>query len=165
MAVNENLLAFLNDSGANYYLPLVDGVYVGEEHQAEFLHGLKLMTEKFKLKLAIYGSLDFNTFTVRPSFSPATSEGRKQLISFLRMYLKLVEHCGGYPCGDAPEGRFLAMFTRPNEDAEILSVYGKIKEAFDPLGILNPGIKQEVEPRNVLRHFRTDYNGGISAAQ
>ena len=165
VAVNENLLAFLNDSGANYYLPLVDGVYVGEEHQAEFLRGLKLMTEKFKLKLAIYGSLDFNTFTVRPSFSPATSEGRKQLISFLRMYLKLVEHCGGYPCGDAPEGRFLAMFTRPNEDAEILSVYGKIKEAFDPLGILNPGIKQEVEPRNVLRHFRTDYNGGISAAQ
>ena len=50
-------------------------------------------------------------------------------------------------------------------DAAKSFLYGKIKEAFDPLGILNPGIKQEVEPRNVLRHFRTDYNGGISAAQ
>ena len=164
VAVNENLLAYLNDSGANYYLPLVDGAYIPEEKQAEFLRGLKLMIEKFKLKLAIYGSVDFNTFTVRPNFSPATSEGRKELIVFLRAYLKLVERCDGYPCGDAPEGRFLAMFTRPCEDAETLAIYGKIKEIYDPQDILNPGLKQEVEPRNVLRHFRTDYNGGINAA-
>ncbi|MBP5656365.1 FAD-binding oxidoreductase [Candidatus Saccharibacteria bacterium] len=165
VAVNENLLAYLNDAGANYYLPLVDGTYIPEEKQADFLRGLQLMTEKFKLKLAVYGSVDFNTFTVRPSFTPATSEGRKELISFLRKYLKLVEHCEGYPCGDAPEGRFLAMFTRPSEDTETLAIYGKIKEIFDPYDILNPGLKQEVEPRNVLRHFRTDYNDGVNTVK
>ena len=165
ISVNENLLAFLNDASPNFFLPLVDGTYIPENRQAEFLQGLRLMIAKLKLKLAIYGSVDFNTFTVRPSFSPATSEGRKALIDFLRKYLKLVEHCGGYPCGDAPEGRFLAMFTRPNEDADTLAIYGKIKEIFDPYDILNPGLKQEVEPRNVLRHFRTDYNSGISAVK
>ena len=162
IAVNENLLAFLNDANPNYFLPLVDGAYIPEERQAEFFQGLRLMTEKLKLKLAIYGSVDFNTFTVRPSFSPATSEGRKALIDFLRKYLKFVQHCDGYPCGDAPEGRFLAMFTRPSEDTDTLAIYGKIKGIFDPYDILNPGLKQEVEPRNVLRHFRTDYNNGIS---
>lgn len=162
IAVGENLLAYLNDAGANYYLPLVDGAYIPEERQAEFLRGLQLMAEKLKLKLAVYGSVDFSTFTVRPNFTPATSEGRKELISFLRTYLKLIEHCDGYPCGDAPEGRFLAMFTRPSEDAETLDIYGKIKKIFDPYDILNPGLKQEVEPRNVLRHFRTDYNDGIN---
>lgn len=165
IAVNENLLAYLNDSGGGYYLPLVDGAFIPEARQAEFLRGLQLMAEKFKLKLAIYGSVDFNTFTVRPSFTPATPDGRKELIAFLRNYLKLVQHCDGYPCGDAPEGRFLAMFTRPCEDAETTTIYGKIKEVFDPLDILNPGLKQEVEPRNVLRHFRTDYNGGINAVK
>lgn len=165
VAVNENLLAFLNDAGSGYYLPLVDGTYIPEEKQADFLRGLQLMAEKLKLKLAVYGSVDFNTFTVRPSFSPATSEGRKELISFLRKYLKLVEHCDGYPCGDAPEGRFLAMFTRPSEDTETLAIYGKIKEIFDPFDILNPGLKQEVEPRNVLRHFRTDYNDGVNTVK
>ena len=165
IAVNENLLAFLNDAGASFFLPLVDGTYIPEEHQVEFLRGLQLMSEKFKLKLAVYGSVDFNTFTVRPSFSPATSEGRKALIAFLRKYLRLVEHCNGYLCGDAPEGRFLAMFMRPSEDAETLALYGKIKEIFDPYDILNPGLKQEVEPRNVLRHFRTDYNGGVNTVK
>ena len=165
IAVNENLLAYLNDAGANYYLPLVDGTYIPEEKQADFLRGVQLMVEKIKLKLAVYGSVDFNTFTVRPSFTPATSEGRKELIAFLRNYLRLVEHCDGYPCGDAPEGRFLAMFTRPSEDAETLAIYGKIKEIFDPYDILNPGLKQEVEPHNVLRHFRTDYNDGVNTVK
>ena len=165
VAVNENLLAYLNDAGASFFLPLVDGAYIPEERQAEFLRSLQLMCEKFKLKLAVYGSVDFNTFTVRPSFSPATSEGRKALIAFLRKYLRLIEHCDGYPCGDAPEGRFLAMFTRPSEDSETLAIYGKIKEIFDPYDILNPGLKQEVEPRNVLRHFRTDYNAGVNTVK
>lgn len=162
VAVNENLLAYLNDSGSSYYLPLIDGVYIPEEKQADFLRGIQLMTEKFKLKLAVYGSVDFNTFTVRPSFTLATSDGRKELVSFLRNYLKVIDYCGGYPCGDAPEGRFLAMFTRSNEDTDTLAIYGKIKEIFDPYDILNPGLKQEVEPRNVLRHFRTDYNDGVN---
>lgn len=165
IAVGENLLAFLNDAGSSFFLPLVDGAYVPEERQAEFLRGLQLMSEKFKLKLAVYGSADFNTFTVRPSFSPATPEGRKSLITFLRNYLRLLDHCDGYPCGDAPEGRFLAMFTRPSEDTETLALYGKIKEIFDPYDILNPGLKQEVEPRNVLRHFRTDYNSGVNSVK
>ncbi len=165
VAINENLLAYLNDSNPKYYLPLIDGVYIPEERQVDFLRGIQFMAERFKLKLAVYGSVDFNTFTVRPSFTPATSEGRKELITFLRNYLKLIDICGGYPCGDAPEGRFLAVFTRASEDAETLKIYSKIKEIFDPYDILNPGLKQEVEPRNVLRHFRTDYNNGVNCAK
>ena len=141
----------------------MDGTYIPEAKQVEFLRGLQLLAETLKTKLAVYGSVDFNTFTVRPCFTPATSEGRKELISFLRKYLKLVAVCEGYPCGDAPEGRFLAMFTRPSEDTETLDISGKIKEIFDPYDILNPGLKQEVETRNVLRHFRTDYNDGVNA--
>jgi len=165
VSVRESLSACLNDASPNYYLPLVDGVYIPEERQEEFLRGLRLMSEKLKLKLTTYGSVDFSTFTVRSSFTPATSEGRKNLITFLQKYLKLVEHCNGHPCGDAPEGRFLAIFTRGSEDTEILDLCGKIKDIFDPYDILNPGLKQEVEPRNVLRHFRTDYNDGINVAQ
>ena len=45
--------------------------------------------------------------------------------------------------------------------AEELDLYGKIKELFDPNDILNPGLKHEVEPSVVLRHFRVDYDQGI----
>ena len=161
VAFNENLVAYLNDSGATYHLPIIDGVYVPVENQADFLNQVTALAHELKLALAVYGSVDFNTFTVRPSFVPSTSEGRRTMITFMRRYLELVDQFGGHPCGAAPEGRFLAIFTRRYESADVLDLYGKIKEIFDPLGILNPGIKHEVEPTVVLRHFRTDYDQGI----
>ena len=114
-----------------------------------------------KLKLAVYGSVDYNTFTVRPGFTTSTPEGRRTLITFMRKYLELIDAAGGSACGGASEGRFLAMFLRRYMDADTLDLYGKIKQIFDPNGILNPGVKHEVEPSVVLRHFRANYDQGI----
>ncbi len=161
VAFNENLIAYLNDSGPDYHLPIIDGVYVPIENQVDFLNDVTKLAHSLKLALAVYGSVDFNTFTVRPGFTPSTSDGRRTLITFMRQYLELIDKYNGYPCGAAPEGRFLAMFTRRYENADTLELYGKIKALFDPNGILNPGIKHEVEPNVVLRHFRIDYDQGI----
>ncbi|MBR0134132.1 FAD-binding oxidoreductase [Candidatus Saccharibacteria bacterium] len=161
VAFNENLVAYLNDSGTNYHLPIIDGVYVPIDNQADFLNEVTKLARELKLALAVYGSVDFNTFTVRPSFVPSTSDGRRTLIMFMRRYLELIDKFGGHVCGAAPEGRFLAIFSRRYESAEALDLYSKIKDIFDPYGILNPGIKHEVEPTVVLRHFRTDYDQGI----
>ena len=161
VAFNENLIAYLNDSGTSYHLPIIDGVYVPVESQAKFLDDVTALAHELKLGLAVYGSVDFNTFTIRPSFTPSTSDGRRTLILFMRRYLELIDKYGGHPCGAAPEGRFLAMFTRRYESSEVLDLYGEIKKIFDPNDILNPGLKHEVEPTVVLRHFRTDYDQGI----
>ncbi len=161
VAFNENLIAYLNDSSTSFHLPVIDGVYVPIEQQVDFLDKVTALAKELKLGLAVFGSVDFNTFTVRPSFTPSTSDGRRTMIAFMRRYLELIDECGGHACGAAPEGRFLAMFMRRYESAEVLNLYGKIKELFDPNDILNPGTKHEVEPTVVLRHFRVDYDQGI----
>ena len=161
VAFNENVVAYLNDSSTSYHLPIIDGAYIPVKNQVEFLDGVTALARELKLKLAVYGSIDYNTFTVRPSFTPSTSEGRRTLITFMRKYVELIDKVEGSPCGAAPEGRFLAMFTRKYMSAEELDLYGKIKQIFDPNDILNPGVKHEVEPSVVLRHFRVDYDQGI----
>ena len=140
---------------------MVDGVYIPPAQQVEYLDGVTKLAADLKLKLAVYGLPEFDTFTVRPSFTTSTSDGRKALIGFLRRYLELVKNCQGYACGEAAEGRFLAMFTRQSQSTDVLQLYGDIKHIFDPLDVLNPGIKQEVDARAVLRQFRIDYNIGI----
>lgn len=158
--------AYLNDSAAgSYHIPLIDGVYIPPEKQVEFFDKVDELAKKIKLKLAIFGSVDFNTFSVRPSFKPSTTEGRKEIIRFLTEYLKLISSVDGYPCGEAPEGRFLAIFAQRFEDESTLELYRKIKQIFDPNDILNPGIKQETDIRNTLKHFRSDYNQGIEEKQ
>ena len=159
--LEENLSAYLNDSGPGYHFPVVDGVYIPPAQQVDYLDGVTKLAADLKLKLAVYGLPEFDTFTVRPSFATSTSDGRKALIGFLRRYLELVKNCQGYACGEAAEGRFLAMFTRQSQSTDVLQLYGDIKHIFDPLDVLNPGIKQEVDARAVLRQFRIDYNIGI----
>ena len=161
VAFNENVVAYLNDSGTSYHLPIIDGAYIPVENQVDFLNNVTELAHELKLKLAIFGSVDFNTFSVRPAFTPSTAEGRRTLITFMRRYIELIANASGSPCGSAPEGRFLAMFSRRYTEAEVLDLYGKIKQLFDPNDILNPGLKHEVEPSVVLRHFRTDYDSGI----
>lgn len=158
--------AYLNDSTAgSYHLPLIDGVYIAPEKQVEFFAKLDELAKTLKLKLAVFGSVDFNTFSVRPSFKPSTTEGRKEIIRFLTSYLKLISEVEGYPCGEAPEGRFLAIFAQKFEDERTIDLYRRVKEIFDPNGLLNPGIKHEIDVKNTLKHFRSDYNQGIEEKQ
>ena len=115
--------------------------------------------------MAIFGSADFDTFSIRPSFNPSTTTGRKKMIQFLSAYLKLISECDGYPCGEASEGRFMAIFAKkfqPNDNADL---YKKVKGIFDPNGILNPGIKQETDIKATLKHFRSSYDEGISVKE
>lgn len=160
-ALRENLLAYLNDSGQSYHLPLIDNVYIPTDCQVKFLNGVTELAKDLNVKLAVFGAVEHHVFTVRPSYTPSTVEGRKVMISFMRRYLELVYQCDGHAFGAAPEGRFLAMLTQRYREAELTQLYGQIKSIFDPIDILNPGIKHEIDSRLTLRHFRTDYNTGV----
>ena len=161
LALRENLLAYLNDSGQDYHLPLIDNVYIPTDGQVEFLNSVTKLAKDLNVKLAVFGAVEHHVFTVRPSYTPSTVEGRKVMIEFMRKYLDLVYAHGGHAFGAAPEGRFLAMLTQRYREAELTQIYGQIKTTFDPSDILNPGIKHEIDPRLTLRHFRTDYNTGV----
>jgi FAD/FMN-containing dehydrogenase len=163
MNLDSTLDAYLNDNAPNnYHLPLVDGVYVPPEKQKDFLNGITALAKKMKLPMAVYGSVDFDTFSIRPNFNPSSMEGRKRIIQFLGAYLKLIAANDGYPCGEAPEGRFMAIFAQKFESKTTLDLYKKVKKIFDPNGILNPGIKQDTNIKVTLKHFRADYNHGLS---
>lgn len=160
--LDRTLDAYLNDTALNtYHLPLVDGVYIPPDKQVKFLDAVTKLAKEMKLPMAVFGSVDFNTFSIRPIFNPTTATGRKKIIQFLGAYLKLISAHEGYPCGEAPEGRFMAIFAQKFEAARTLELYGKVKALFDPEGILNPGIKHETNIKMTLKHFRSDYNHGI----
>lgn len=165
IAIDESLNAYLNDSSSEYHWPLIDGVYVDPKHQVEYLNATMALARELKLRLAIYGSVDFNTFTVRPGVNASSSKGRQTLIAFLRRYIDLIYKCEAYPCGEAPEGRFLAIFMRSHLSVEEQALQAKVKDLFDPKGILNPGIKFDSDARVVLRHFRTEYSEGLNSAK
>ncbi len=157
-----NLAAYLNDSTkSTYRLPLIDGVYIPTGSQVKYLNAVTRMADELGVALAVYGRPEFNSFTVRPNYTLNTAEGRREMVAFMRKYIELVYSLGGNACGDSSEGRFLPIFINQYRDAKQLKLDGRIKQIFDPFDIFNPGIKQEADSRNILRHFRIDYDGGV----
>ena len=160
--LNNNLRAYLNDSSKNMFrLPLIDGVYVPRDSQVRYLNAVTRMSDKLGVALAIYGRPEFDSFTVRPNYTINTADGRRKMVAFMREYIKMVYDLGGNACGDSSEGRFLPIFINQYRNSEELKLDGYIKQIFDPFDIMNPGIKQEADTRNILRHFRIDYSDEI----
>ena len=155
------LLAYLNDMGSGFHLPLMDDAYIPIEMQRKYLDMVDRLAKIMEIPMAAYGSLDYNTFSVRPSFSLSTSEGRQKLLTFMRLYTKLVRGCGGHVCGNASDGRFVALYNNAHQTLEDMALSHEIKDIFDPYGIMNPGLKQEADEQAILKHFRTKYNKGL----
>ncbi len=162
-ALNEKLTAYLNDTGATQHLPLLDDTFVPEDKQKEYLEGINKFAAALKTPLALYGNLDHNLFTFRPAFNLNNSDDRRKMIKLIRIYVDFLDQIGASLCGNASDGRLLAMFGNSKRDAKQMALESEVKKIFDPADILNPGIKHEVDARVVLKHFRTSYNTGISS--
>lgn len=161
--LDEKLTAYLNDTSNTQHLPLMDATYVPEDKQQEYLAGINKFAKALKMPLALYGNLDHNLFSMRPAFNLSSSDDRRKMIKLIRIYVDFLDSIGASLCGNASDGRLLAMFANSKRDAKQLALESDIKKIFDPAGILNPGIKHEVDARVVLKHFRTNYNPGISS--
>jgi hypothetical protein len=69
----------------------------------------------------------------------------------------VIQH-GGHLIGEAGEGRVKARFAYKNIDDDILQLFASVKTIFDPYGILNPGVKQPVEVKELVSMLRPDYD-------
>lgn len=163
-AVHENLIAYLSESNLEYRVPVVDQVYIPAEKRAEFLSRVDDLAKEFSMTLPVYGSIDYNIYTVRPKLRPDDIESYKTMISFLRAYIKLVGEMEGHVCGGAPEGRFLAPFLKAEVNPAIFELNKKIREIMDPDGVFTDGIKTDADARLIFKHFRTEYGEDLQSS-
>ena len=163
-AVHENLIAYLSESNLEYRVPVVDQVYIPAENRAKFLSSVDDLAKEFSMTLPVYGSIDYNIYTVRPKLRPDDIESYKTTIAFLRAYIKLVDEMQGFVCGGAPEGRFLAPFLKAEVNPAIFELNKKVKEIMDPSGVFTDGIKTDADARLIFKHFRTEYGEDLQSS-
>lgn len=163
-AVHENLIAYLSENNLEYRVPVVDQVYIPAENRAKFLSAVDDLAKDFSMTLPVYGSIDYNIYTVRPKLRPDDMESYKTMIAFMRKYIKLVGEMNGYVCGGAPEGRFLAPFLKVETNPALFALHEKIKGIMDPSGVFSDGVKTDADARLVFKHFRTEYGEDLQSS-
>ncbi|MET0979996.1 MAG: FAD-binding oxidoreductase [Candidatus Saccharimonadales bacterium] len=138
--------------------PIVDGAYVPNERFEEFQAAVATLAEKHHVQLPIHTRvLDCVVYT-RPILQMNKVGDKQKIFKLLDEYTTLVEKYGGHLIAEAGEGRVKARFAYKDIDDDVLNLFAKVKEIFDAHNILNPGVKQSTELRQLVSELRSNYD-------
>lgn len=139
-------------------VPLFDGAYVPLERFEDFSKAVDELGQKYGLSLPLHGHAMQGVFHARPLLNLTKVGDKQKVFKLLNDYSTLVAHHGGHLIGQAAEGRLKVPFAYKQLDDDVLELYAAIKAIFDPLNILNPGVKQQVDLKDLAKIMRSDYD-------
>jgi FAD/FMN-containing dehydrogenase len=138
--------------------PLVDGAYVPRARFEDFTTAVATLAAKYHVSLPLHLRTLENTLYTRPTLQLKKVGDKQKIFKLLDEYSDLVHQHGGHLIGEDGEGRVKARYAHQVLDPEVLELFAQVKTIFDPYGILNPGVKQVVELRQLVSRLRADYD-------
>ena len=137
--------------------PLFDGVYVPHNRFEEFIGSVRKLELQNDINLPYHGDIARGIYNFYPSFKYRTVQERRRMINIYDMFCGIVDACGGVIAAGSSEGRMKVPFVNRNIQPELLDLYAKVRQIFDPNKTLNPGVKQPVELREIIGALRQSY--------
>ena len=151
----ENALSsYLNHVKNGERIPVLTDFYLPALNLENFLKDLKVLGEKLELEMELFGSYSTGIYSLRPVFSFEMKDFNKKVATFLRAGAYVIHRQGGILTGGTPEGRLKAVVTNDEMLDSAKKAYNRLREIFDPNGILNPDVKMGAESRFTLTHLR-----------
>ncbi len=156
------LRSYLNNDIRGERLHLADDFYLPKDRLLDFIKHLPELEESTKKDLPLYGDYLTSNYSLRPDLDMSTATGRSNALKFLKKFAEFLAEYGGVLTGGSPEGRIKALVVNSEEDPKVHEFYLKIKEVFDPDGIMNPGVKLESDVKKFVKHLRTEVLEGVT---
>ena len=132
----------------------IQGVYIPLERFEQFYLELQKLAQKFNIPAPIQGSALTSIFEILTEFDFTRISDRRKSLEFLSELNSLLATVDGELGYGAGEGRLYGEFTSNNTSKEVQRIYAEIKQIFDPLGILNPGVKIQNDVKELIKLVR-----------
>ena len=120
---------------------------VAPERLADYLADLKALIAEYGLDGVMYGHFGAGCMHVRITFDLRTPEGVDVFDRFTSAAARLVVRHGGSLSGEHGDGRARSALLPLLYPPEILAAFARFKRAWDPTGLLGPGVL--VDPADV----------------
>lgn len=132
----------------------IQGVYVPMERFETFYLGLQKLALQYSIPAPIQGSALTSIFEILAEFDFSKVADRQKALKFVADLSVLLAKVDGEFAYGAGEGRIFGHFVARNIGEEIENLYSQIKDIFDPMHILNPGVKGRPDTKELIKSVR-----------
>jgi FAD/FMN-containing dehydrogenase len=144
--------------GSAKALPIIEDGIVPIEKFSEYIGSVYAMFERNGLDVALWGHAGNGNLHMQPMLDLSQLGDRQKIFRLLEEYHKIVIDLGGSISAEHGDGRLRGPYLTMQYGPEVYELLTKVKTAFDPHGILNPGVKTGVTVEDIKPLLRSDYN-------
>lgn len=138
---------------------VIEDAAVAPGDLAAYARDVQQIMERHSVHCVYYGHASVGLLHLRPELDLADSKDRKNFISIAADVATLVRRYGGSLSGEHGDGRLRTPFLRQMLGEKVYELNRRVKSAFDPLGIFNPGIVISEIP--IDRHLRASQSSSL----
>jgi len=142
------ILASLGESRRS--LQVVEDACVPVDAITRYIEAVRHAGTRHHMELVIFGHLGDGNVHVNLQPDLATADWQPRIAAIFAELTEAVIALGGTLSGEHGDGRLRARASESLYGPEIVTLFRAIKAAFDPLGILNPGVKLPAEGERPL---------------
>ena len=139
-------------------LPIIEDGAVPVAKLGELLADADKLFAKYKVEVAIWGHAGDGHLHIQPFLDLANLRDRSKLFSLTDDFYKLIIKLGGTTCGEHNDGIMRAPYLKDLYGAKVYKLFEDVKQLFDPLGFLNPGVKLHVTREEAMMKLRREYS-------
>lgn len=144
--------------GTKKALPIIEDGIVPREKFAEFVAAIYALFEKYHLEVAVWGHAGDANLHLQPFLDLGMIGDRQKVLKIMEEYYDMVLAMGGSTCGEHNDGRLRAPYLPKVYGPEMYEVFRQVKQACDPYGTLNTGVKIDVTTKDLLPAMRHEYS-------
>ncbi|USN97063.1 MAG: FAD-binding oxidoreductase [Candidatus Nomurabacteria bacterium] len=158
LIANLPTMALVPDKSNDSDPGVLHGAYIPPERFEDFTHGVEKLEKKYHVDLPLWGHVTQSVFHARLLLDLTKPSERHKVLKLLAEWGVLVAENGGHLIGEAAEGRLKAAFAYKDMSDEMKKLYADIRDIFDPMGMMNTGVKQSVDLKKLIDELRTNYD-------
>jgi FAD/FMN-containing dehydrogenase len=125
-------------------------------HLAEYVRGVRNALDNRGVRGVIFGHAGDAHMHVNPLIDVSKPDWREKVSGLLDDIVELTARLGGTLSGEHGDGRLRTPLLNRVWSEEARELFALVKSAFDPAGILNPGVKVPVGNQRALDDIKYD---------
>jgi FAD/FMN-containing dehydrogenase len=144
------------EAGHRVSMQFIEDGVVPVDRLPDYVRVLRRVLAEHGLPAVIFGHAGDGNLHVNPLVDVHAPGWRETLEAVLAEIAEEIAALGGTLSGEHGDGRLRAPYLRTIWGGRLLDLFREVKEAFDPKGILNPGVKVPLpgqRPFSALRRY------------